>query len=137
MPDAGDSGAALVLEKSPSAQLGFHAINLRTFGQYSDYCVARLSDQPEGGAIMYTDMVKLAFLTIKEMITHYDYVLNKNGWSSKDFQHIVMHQTSRTSIQGGIREFNRRLHEQVFHEGNVIDNLTERGTHRPPATSWR
>jgi len=123
----GDSGAALVLEKSPSEQFGFHDINLRTFGQYSDYCVARISDQPEGGAIMYTDMVKLAFLTINEMISHYDYVLTTNAWSSQDFQHIVMHQTSRTSIQGGIREFNKRLKDKVFHEGNVIDNLAERG----------
>src|SRR5205085_1825485 len=39
----------------------------------------------------------------------------------------IMHQTSRMTIENAMQEINKFYHENVCHEGNVINNLAERG----------
>jgi 3-oxoacyl-[acyl-carrier-protein] synthase III len=123
----GDAGAALILEKSPDSQIGFHNIDLYTLGRYSNLCIAKVTEEHHGGAIMHTDMLQLSFITTNQMIAHYQHILKQSGWTPGEINHLVMHQTSRNSLNGGIREFNKRFKEEIYHKRNTIDNLTDRG----------
>ena len=123
----GDAGAAMILEQSPNKNVGFHEIDLYTLGRYYDYCIAKASDKEHGGAIMYTDAVRVASLNIQQAISHAVYTLERAEWSPEAFQHIIMHQTSKMSLNDAAREINRVFGREVCTQDNVIYNLAERG----------
>jgi 3-oxoacyl-[acyl-carrier-protein] synthase III len=123
----GDSGACLLLEKAPSENVGFQELDLYTLGRYSSYCIAKPTDQPHGGAIMRTDMIRLASVAIPAAIESWERVQSRTGSRPTDFKHFIMHQTSRKSLRGAMREFNRACGERVCDGTNTIDNLAERG----------
>jgi amino acid adenylation domain-containing protein len=123
----GDSGVAMVLERSDAEGIGFHDLDLYTLGKYSDLCVAKATEQPHGGAIMLTDPVRSSALTIKQAVSHAVRTIEKRGWPIESIDHVIMHQTSRTTIEGAVREINQVVGRTVCHRGNTIDDLTERG----------
>lgn len=123
----GDSGAAIMLEAASSAGVGFDAIDLRTFGRYAEYCVAGPTEREHGGAIMFTNALKLTDAAARYGSDHALETLRRAGWSSDTFQHLIMHQTSRTALTGATRAINRVMKSRVCHEGNTIDNLERRG----------
>jgi amino acid adenylation domain-containing protein len=123
----GDAGAAMILEQSPNKNVGFHEIDLYTLGRYYNYCIAKASDKEHGGAIMYTDAVRVASLNIQQAISHAVYTLERAEWSPEAFQHIIMHQTSKMSLNDAAREINRVFGREVCTQDNVIYNLAERG----------
>ncbi|HBY96861.1 MAG TPA: 3-oxoacyl-ACP synthase [Chloroflexi bacterium] len=122
----GDAGAALILEQSHDGRAGFHDLELCTLGRYSSYCVAKATDKAHGGAIMFTDSIRLAAAATKHATRHAAWLLHRAGWSPQAFQHLIMHQTSRTSLNGAVREFNNLLDGDAY-RGNVVINLAERG----------
>jgi len=121
----GDAGAALILEKSVDNKSGFKEIELQTFGRYSPYCVAKVSDQ--GGWIMHTDSVNLTDAAVKSGAECSLEVLQRGGWSPDKFQHLILHQTSRMTLNSAKNEINNLLDNRVLHDGNTIDNLEQRG----------
>ena len=121
----GDAGAALILEKGSENQTGFQELELQTFGGYSQYCIAKASEQ--GGMIMYTDSVKLTNVAVKSGAKHSINMLQQAGWSPESFQHLIMHQTSGMTLNSAKREINRLLNNRICHEGNTINNLEHRG----------
>ena len=121
----GDAGAALILEKGSENQTGFQELELQTFGGYSQYCIAKASEQ--GGMIMYTDSVKLTDVAVKSGAKHSINMLQQAGWSPESFQHLIMHQTSGMTLNSAKREINRLLNNRICHEGNTINNLEHRG----------
>lgn len=121
----GDAGAALILEKAPENQVGFQEIDLQTFGRYSSYCIAKSSEH--GGMIMYTDSVNLTDVAVKAGAKHAMNVLQKAGWPPERFQHLIMHQTSSMTLNSARREINVLLKSEIFHDGNTINNLEQRG----------
>jgi 3-oxoacyl-[acyl-carrier-protein] synthase III len=123
----GDAGVAVLVEPSPSPGVGFQALSLYTLGRYSSLCVAKPTDKPHGGAIMVTDSIKAAAVATSEAANHSLALLRQHGWSLDSFRHIIIHQTSATSLNGAAREINQRLQKKVCHEGNVVNNLAERG----------
>lgn len=123
----GDSGAAVMLEAASDTDAGFAAIDLCTFGRYAEYCVARPTEQAHGGAIMFTDALKLTDAAARHGSDHALATLQRVGWASDAFDHLIMHQTSRTALTGAMRAINRRIRGRVCHEGNTIDNLERRG----------
>jgi 3-oxoacyl-[acyl-carrier-protein] synthase III len=123
----GDAGVALLVESSPNSDVGFQALSLYTLGRYSSLCVAKPTDKPHGGAVMVTDSIKAAAVATAEGANHSLAMLRQNGWTLDSFRHILMHQTSETSLHGAAREINQRLQKKVCHEGNVVNNLAERG----------
>ena len=123
----GDAGAALILEKSPDGQAGFHAIEMYTLGKFSSLCVAKASDQEHGGTIMYTDMIQVTATATRQALMHAAHVLRRSGWPLEEFDHLIAHQTSRNALRGAATEINRLLRREACHEGNIIDNLTDRG----------
>jgi amino acid adenylation domain-containing protein len=123
----GDAGAAVILEQSPSNAYGFHELDLYTLGHYYDYCIAKATDREHGGAIMFTDAVRVAAVNIKQAVSHAAYTLEQSGWTPEAFQHILMHQTSAMSIRDAAREINSFFGKEICNNTNVIYNLAERG----------
>ncbi len=123
----GDSGAALLLERAPRADVGFQDIELYTLGKYHDLCVAKLSDVPDGGPIMHTDSVTSTTVTIKQAVRHAMEVLQRKKWDLDSVDALVIHQTSETTLDGAIHEINRAVGKPVCHRGNTIYNVAERG----------
>ncbi len=123
----GDAGAAVILEKAPDNKTGFHEIDLYTVGRYAPHCTAAVTDQAHGGAILLTDTFKLTAINIKHAIMHADYTRRRIGWPPDAFQHLIMHQVSKISFEGAIRKINKLYDKTVCNQGNVINNLTERG----------
>jgi 3-oxoacyl-[acyl-carrier-protein] synthase III len=121
----GDAGAALILEKGPGNQTGFQQLDLQTFGSYSQYCIAKASEQ--GGMIMYTDSVKLTDVAVKSGAKHSINMLQQAGWPPESFQHLIMHQTSGMTLNSAKREINRLMDNKICHDGNTINNLEHRG----------
>ncbi|NIO82505.1 MAG: 3-oxoacyl-ACP synthase [Candidatus Aminicenantes bacterium] len=123
----GDAGAALILERAPDNNIGFHEIDLYTVGRYSQYCTAMVTDQEHGGAIMLTDTFKLTAVNLQHAIMHADYTRKRIGWSPDTFQHLIMHQVSKMSLDGAIRKINKLYQRNICNQDNVINNLIERG----------
>ena len=121
----GDAGAAMILEKAPDNKIGFQEIELQTFGRYSSYCIAKSSEQ--GGMIMHTDSVNLTDVAVKSGAKHAMNVLQQAGWDPESFQHLIMHQTSGTTMNSARREINLLFKSEICHEGNTINNLEQRG----------
>lgn len=123
----GDSGMALMLERAPHTDVGFQDIELYTLGKYYDLCIAKLSSEPGGGPIMHTDAVTGTTVTIKQAVGHAMEVLRRKQWDLDEIDHLVMHQTSETTLDGAVREINRAVGKPVCHRGNTIYNVAERG----------
>ncbi len=121
----GDAGAALILEKSPNDQQGFQQLDLHTFGRYSPYCTAQLSET--GSWIMYTDSVNLTDVAIKSGAEHSLAALDKADWQPDGFEHLIMHQTSKLTLNSARKEINKLLKSPVFDDENTVNNLEERG----------
>lgn len=121
----GDAGAALILEKSPNEQQGFQQLDLHTFGRYSPYCTAQLSET--GSWIMYTDSVNLTDVAIKSGAEHSLAALDKADWQPDGFEHLIMHQTSKLTLNSARKEINKLLESPVFDDENTVNNLEERG----------
>lgn len=123
----GDAGAALILERAPDNKTGFHELDLYTVGRYSPHCTAVATKQEHGGAILLTDTFKLTAINIKHAILHADYTRKRVGWLPDEFQHLIMHQVSKISLDGAIRKINKLYNKNIFNEENVVNNLSERG----------
>jgi 3-oxoacyl-[acyl-carrier-protein] synthase III len=123
----GDAGAAVMLEAGPTDGAGFAAIDLWTLGGYAQYCVAGPTEQAHGGAIMFTEALKLTEAATRFGSGHALHTLRQAGWPAEGFQHLIMHQTSRTALTSATRAINRLLKRPVCHEGNTIDNLERCG----------
>lgn len=121
----GDAAAALILEKASESKSGFQEFDLQTFGRYSPYCIAKASEH--GGMIMYTDSVNLTEVAVKSGAQHAMNTLQRAGWPTESFQHLIMHQTSDMTLNSAKREINRLLKTTVCDERNTINNLEHRG----------
>jgi amino acid adenylation domain-containing protein len=123
----GDAGAAMILEEAPNNKVGFHELELYTLGRYYDYCIARATEQEHGGAIMFTDAIKVSSVNIQQAISHAAHILQRSGWTPDAFQHIIMHQTSQMSLYDAAREINSFFKKEICNQNNVINNLAQRG----------
>ncbi len=123
----GDSGAAVLLEASATPGAGFAALDLRTLGGYARCCVAGPSEREHGGAIMLTDALELTDAAARHGSEHALRTLERAGWPSDAFDHLIVHQTSRTALNGAVSAINRRLGRRACHPGNTLDNLARRG----------
>ena len=123
----GDAGAAVLLDAGTSGSAGFASIDLRTLGTYADCCVAGPTAQSHGGGIMHTDALRLTEAAARHGGQHALEALSRAGWECDDFQHLIMHQTSRTALNSATRAINQLLKRPVCHANNTIDNLEQRG----------
>ena len=98
-----------------------------TLGRYSEACIGKATDREHGGAIMYTDAVTVSAVNLKQAVSHAGMIMERSQWPKEDFQHIIVHQTSKTTINDVPREINKFFGEEVCQDGSVINNIEERG----------
>ncbi len=130
----GDAGAAVIVELTDSGY-GFESLDLYTDGRHHDLCVAKVTDRPHGGAIMYTDAVKASAVTLDLSVNHAHRSLVQRKWRPDEIQHVIMHQTSTTTLDGAIEELNRHFDATVCDHKNTVNNLTHRGN-TASTTHW-
>ncbi len=111
----GDAGIAVALEASPRPEVGFHDIELYTLSKYSQFCIAKPSNQPHGGAAMYTDAVKVTAAVVPHAAEHADQVLHRNHRTLDRIAHIIPHQTSRLTMQEALKEISSRYTVDLSH----------------------
>jgi 3-oxoacyl-[acyl-carrier-protein] synthase III len=123
----GDAGAAVILERGPNNRAGFHDIDIATLSRYAPMCVAKATGGPEGGAIMTVDSIAATAIAVKAAVPYVAGVMRRHGWRPEHSDHIVMHQTSESSLNDAVGAVNRMFGEGSANPGNTIYNLAERG----------
>ena len=123
----GDAGAAVILERGANSRVGFHDIDMATLGAYSKLCVAKTTDGPHGGAVMFTDSIAGTAVAVKAAVPYVATVMRRHGWRPQTADHIVIHQTSESSLNDAMLGINRVFGKSAAHPGNTIFNLAERG----------
>jgi len=122
----GDAAAALILKQGPDFRTGFQALELYTVAQYSEYCIGKPTDRNHGGIIMYTESAKLFDVAENYVIPDIVRSLEALRWGRKELDHLISHQTAQSAIDT-LYEVNRLAQREILHEGNVVNNLSERG----------
>ncbi len=122
----GDSGAALTLESSNSAKVGFGEIDMYTLGGYADCCVGTATYSGAGGAIMYTDSRRIHEVAIAASVKHVSEILDRAGRGYADFDHFIMHQTASGAIDELRRQYNTLHDKQLLTNKNMIYNVENR-----------
>ena len=123
----GDAGAAVILERGPNNRAGFHDIDIATLSRYAPMCIAKATGGPEGGAIMTVDSIAATAIAVKAAVPYVAGVMRRHGWRPEHSDHIVMHQTSESSLNDAVGAVNRMFGEGSANPGNTIYNLVERG----------
>jgi 3-oxoacyl-[acyl-carrier-protein] synthase III len=122
----GDAAAALILTEGSARGTGFHGLELYTVARYSEYCIGKPTEEKHGGIIMYTESAKLFDVAENYVIPDIVRALEALGWGKQELDHLISHQTAQTAINT-LYEVNRLAQREILHEGNVINNLSERG----------
>jgi len=122
----GDAAAALILKEGSNGSNGFHVLELYTVGQYSEFCIGKPTDADHGGVIMYTESAKMFDVAENYVIPDIVRVLDGLRWGKQELDHLISHQTAQGAIDT-LYEVNRLGKREVLHEGNVINNLSDRG----------
>ena len=123
----GDAGAAVILERGPNNRVGFHDIDMATLSRYAKLCIAKTTEGPHGGAIMLTDSVTQTAIAVKHAVPYVAAVMQRHGWRPETIDHIVMHQTSESSLNDAVIAINRMFGQGAADRSNTIHNLAERG----------
>lgn len=121
----GDAGVAVSLGLSPSPEVGLHDLDIYTISKYSPYCIAKPSNRSHGGAVMYTDAIKVTEAVVPLLARHAKQVVDRNGWALDQIDHIIPHQTSRLTMLEAQKEI-QRLYRYDFGD-RFVNNLAERG----------
>ena len=123
----GDAGAALILEQASDSAVGFHDVDIYTASRHASLCIAKATDRPHGGAIMLTDSIRQTAIAVNDAVNHAVHVMQRGGWQPEEIQHLIMHQTSETSLNDGVTAINKLFKKQAAHTRNTIYNLAHRG----------
>jgi amino acid adenylation domain-containing protein len=122
----GDAGAAMILESAPDKRVGFHDFEMYTLGRYSEDCIGKATEREHGGGIMFTDAVRVSAVNMTQAVAHAANIIKRSGWPNDAFQHIIIHQTSGTTIRDAARAINSYFGQEVCKQENVIYNIEDR-----------
>ncbi|WP_165693773.1 3-oxoacyl-[acyl-carrier-protein] synthase III C-terminal domain-containing protein [Mycobacteroides abscessus] len=123
----GDAGAAVIVKLSPDNKVGFHDIDMATLGRYSSLSIGKVSSNAHGGAIMTLAPMENSAGIVQRAVPYAAKVMQRRGWLPEECDHIIMHQTSKTTINDAVAGINRIFGHSALHPGNVVNNLLERG----------
>ncbi len=104
----GDAGAALIVDRSPDEQAGFHRIDLITGARHDHYCYSKPSPRGRGG-ILVTKARGLQRKGNEHFPAYLKRTLDATGWTVDDLDHVIPHQVSVRAIDNGIRAVERYL----------------------------
>lgn len=97
----GDSGAAVIMDASPSEDEGIDLLEIQTFAQFSDYCYGMPSDKNPGVA-MYTKAMEIHATVIQRLPQTLGHFADKHNIKGSDFSHVIPHQTSERAIRSAL-----------------------------------
>ena len=97
----GDSGAAVLMDASPSADEGVELMELLTLAQFSDFCYGMPSEKNPGVA-MYTKAMEIHATVIQRLPQTLGHFAEKFQISGADFEHVIPHQTSERAIRSAL-----------------------------------
>ena len=119
----GDGGAAVILERVPGNGEGLILSGFTTLSRYCDLCTGRQNRKSQGG-FMRTKAIKIHKVSIKNSFPVVKKALDDNGLSFDMIDYLISHQTSRSSIIGGVLKLSDYLGQEP---GNVVINLKYTG----------
>ena len=114
----GDAGAALLLERAPAGSGGITYAGFTTIAEHSRLCLA----YPKGhdpGARMFTDSRAIQRAAISDVPTLLREVLEGEGISIHDIDHVVTHQTSARAIRKGMAAVSASFGDAPQHEAVI------------------
>ena len=76
---------------------------------------------------MFTDSIAGTAVAVKAAVPYVATVMRRHGWRPQTADHIVIHQTSESSLNDAMLAINRVFGKSAAHPGNTIFNLAERG----------
>lgn len=128
----GDAGAAVLVDGVTNGAakqgVGLHAIDLFTLGKHSELCTAKVTEKDHGGAIMNTDMIGLAKVAVTAFLQHAALTIFRLGWAPNSIQHVIPHQTSKSTLDAGSRSVQRAAVSRGFDFADkLVINVAERG----------
>ena len=123
----GDSGLALILERSPHPDQGFLHLDLATLGKHSALCVAKANPTDNGGAVMYTQSMRIAQQGIEPTIKHAIQALATTQLPLSDIDFFIPHQTSYATIYKAWKAFNKLAAPAYLEKEQLLINLYQRG----------
>lgn len=97
----GDSGAAVIMDASPSEEEGIDLLEIQTFAQFSDFCYGMPSDKNPGVA-MYTKAMEIHATVIQRLPQTLSDFAVRHQVSGSDFTHVIPHQTSERAIRSAL-----------------------------------
>jgi 3-oxoacyl-[acyl-carrier-protein] synthase III len=97
----GDSGAAVIMDASSTANEGIEALNMLTLSEFSGFCFGMPSNENPGVA-MYTKAMEIHGTVIQRLPPWLSHFAEKHGVSSADFEHVIPHQTSERAIRSAL-----------------------------------
>ena len=115
----GDSGAAIILDKSPNEDEGIDFIDLITFAEHAHLCYGMPSKQNPGIA-MYTKSTEMHRVAIDNWPILLEETLKKLGkdFHKEEYDFIILHQTSTRAIhafmKAGEDHFRKEMPQSLF-----------------------
>ena len=76
---------------------------------------------------MFTDSIAATAVAVRAAVPYVAAVMRRHGWRPQTADHIVIHQTSESSLNDAMLAINRVFGKSAAHPGNTIVNLAERG----------
>jgi 3-oxoacyl-[acyl-carrier-protein] synthase III len=114
----GDAGAALLLERAPAGAAGITYAGFTTVAEHSRLCLA----YPKGhdpGARMFTDSRAIQRAAIADTPVLLREVLEAEGISIHDIDHVITHQTSARAIRKGMAAVSASFGEHPRHDAVI------------------
>src|SRR5215212_6513966 len=114
----GDAGAALLLERAPAGSPGITYAGFTTIADHSRLCLA----YPQGhdpGARMFTDSRAIQRAAISDVPLLLQEVLETQGISIHDIDHVITHQTSARAIRKGMAAVSAAFGDAPRHEAVI------------------
>ncbi len=123
----GDSGIALMLDRSSDPSVGLQAIEMATISRHSDLCIAKPTCRPHGGGVMHTHSAQMAVHGIAHCTRHYRGVLAEQGWTARETEHFIGHQISKAATRHFHRQFNAISEDDTLDADTMIDTVARLG----------
>lgn len=108
----GDSGAAMIIDRSAGGEDGIDFIEFMTVAEFSELCFGMPSTENSGIA-MYTDAIGIHREVISRLPGAIRHLKKKFGMKGADFDYILPHQTSVRAIQTAFGHCREQLDDEI------------------------
>lgn len=124
----GDAGSAVLIDAANTPEIGFQQLEVFTDSKYSRLCIGKVANDHDGSLpLMYNDPIKQTLVAERNGVLHSGRIMKRGDWKPEYIDHLIMHQTSETSLRDVVGALNQLFGEKVLRDDIVVKNLAERG----------